>query len=92
MVALYKEFHSKGLNIVGVSLDKDAAKWKSAIAKDNLLWIHVSHLKFWEEPIAIQYQVQSIPAIFILDASGEVVAKDLRGEELKAKIASLLSK
>ena len=92
MVALYKEFHSKGLNIVGVSLDKDAAKWKSAIAKDNLTWIHVSHLKFWEEPIAIQYQVQSIPAIFILNASGEVVAKDLRGEELKAKIASLLSK
>lgn len=92
MVALYKEFHSKGLNIVGVSLDKDAAKWKSAIAKDNLTWIHVSNLKFWEEPIAIQYQVQSIPAIFILDASGEVVAKDLRGEELKAKIASLLSK
>ncbi|TRX16325.1 TlpA family protein disulfide reductase [Flavobacterium franklandianum] len=92
MVALYKEFHSKGLNIVGISLDKDATKWKEAIAKDKLTWTHVSNLKFWEEPIAIQYEVQSIPATFILDASGKVVAKDLRGEELKAKIAALLSK
>ena len=92
VVALYAEFHSKGLNIVGVSLDKDAAKWKEAIAKDKLTWIQVSHLKFWEEPIAIQYQVESIPATFILDASGTVVAKDLRGEELRTKIKELLSK
>lgn len=92
VVALYNEFHSKGLNIVGVSLDKDAAKWKEAIAKDKLTWIHVSHLKFWDEPIAIQYQVESIPATFILDSSGKVVAKDLKGDELRAKIAELLSK
>jgi hypothetical protein len=92
VVALYKELHSKGLNIVGVSLDKDATKWKEAIAKDKLSWVQVSHLKFWEEPIAIQYEVQSIPATFILDSSGKVVAKDLRGEELRAKILELLSK
>jgi alkyl hydroperoxide reductase subunit AhpC len=92
MVALYKEFHSKGLNIIGVSLDKDAAKWKEAIAKDKLVWTQVSHLKFWDEPIAIQYQVESIPAPFVLDASGKIVAKGLLGEELRAKIATLLSK
>lgn len=92
VVAIYKEFHAKGLNIVGVSLDKDATKWKEAIAKDNLTWTHVSNLKFWDEPIAAQYKVQSIPATFILDASGKVVAKDLRGEELRAKINELLSK
>lgn len=92
MVALYKEFHSKGLNIVGVSLDKDATKWKEAIAKDKLTWTQVSHLKFWEEPIAIQYEVQSIPAPFLLDASGKVVAKGLLGEELRAKILELLAK
>mgnify|MGYP003735075281 FL=1 len=80
------------MNIVGVSLDKDEAKWKEAIAKDKLSWTQVSHLKFWNEPIAIQYQVESIPATFILDASGKVVAKDLRGEELRAKIKELLSK
>jgi hypothetical protein len=47
--AIYKDLHSKGLNIVGVSLDKDAAKWKEAIAKDKLTWTHVSNLKFWDE-------------------------------------------
>jgi alkyl hydroperoxide reductase subunit AhpC len=92
VVAIYKEFHSKGLNIIGVSLDKDATKWKEAIAKDKLSWTQVSHLKFWDEPIAIQYEVQSIPATFILDASGKVVAKDLRGEELRVKTKELLSK
>lgn len=91
MVALYKEFHSKGLNIIGVSLDKDAKKWKEAIAKDHLTWTQVSHLQYWDEPIAKQYQVESIPATFILDSSGKVVAKDLRGDELRAKIAELLS-
>ena len=92
VVAIYKELHSKGLNIIGVSLDKDAAKWKEAIAKDNLTWTQVSNLKFWDEPIAKQYQVESIPATFILDASGYVVAKDLRGDALRAKILELLAK
>lgn len=92
VVAIYKELHSKGLNIVGVSLDKEAPAWKEAIAKDGLTWTHVSNLKFWDEPIAKQYNVQSIPATFILDSSGKVVAQDLRGPELKAKIIELLSK
>ena len=92
VVALYNEFHAKGLNIIGVSLDKDAAKWKEAIAKDQLTWTHISNLKHWEDPIAKQYGVQSIPATFILDASGKIVAKDLRGAELKAKVAELLAK
>jgi thiol-disulfide isomerase/thioredoxin len=92
VVAIYKELHSKGLNIIGVSLDKDKAKWKEAILKDKLTWNQVSNLKFWDEPIAAQYKVQSIPATFILDASGNVVAKDLRGEELRAKIIELLAK
>jgi thiol-disulfide isomerase/thioredoxin len=92
MVAIYNELHSKGLNVVGVSLDKDAQKWKEAIAKDKLVWNQVSNLKFWEEPIAKQYKVESIPATFILDAKGNIVAQDLRGEELKAKIKELLAK
>ncbi len=91
VVALYKEFHDKGLNIIGVSLDKDATKWKEAIAKDGLTWAQVSNLKFWDEPIAKLYGVQSIPATFILDAEGNIVAKDLRGDELKAKIKELLA-
>jgi peroxiredoxin len=92
MVALYKEFHSKGLNIIGVSLDKEAKAWKEAIAKDHLNWNQVSNLKHWDEPIAKQYQVESIPATFILDATGKVIAKDLRGADLRNKIAELLAK
>lgn len=92
VVALYNELHDKGLNIIGVSLDKegDTQKWKDAIAKDGLTWNQISNLKFWKEPIAEQYNVKSIPATFILDASGKIVAKDLRGEELKAKVKELL--
>ena len=91
VVALYNELHAKGLNIVGVSLDKEAAPWKEAIAKDKLAWNQVSNLKWWKEPIALAYGVESIPATFILDASGKIVAKDLRGAELKAKINELLA-
>lgn len=92
VVAIYSELHSKGLNIIGVSLDEDPVKWKEAIAKDKLVWTQVSNLKGWEDPIARQYKVESIPATFILDESGNVVAQDLRGDELKAKIIELLRK
>jgi peroxiredoxin len=92
MVSLYKEFHPKGLNIIGVSLDKEAKAWKEAIAKDHLDWTQVSNLKHWNEPIARQYNVESIPATFILDANGKIIAKDLRGAELRNKIAELLAK
>ena len=90
VVALYKEFHAKGLNIIGVSLDKDAMKWKEAIKKDNLTWTHVSNLKFWDDPIAVLYNIKSIPATFILDAKGLIIARDLRGAELREKIKELL--
>lgn len=92
VVSVYKDFHDKGLNIISVSLDKDGAKWKEAIAKDNLTWTHVSNLKFWEDPIAVLYNIKSIPATFILDEKGNIIARDLRGEELRTKISSLLTK
>ena len=92
VVALYNDFHTKGLNIIGVSLDADATKWKNAIAKDKLAWYHVSNLKQWEEPIAKQYGVDQIPATFVIDSNGKIVGRDLRGSELRAKIAELLSK
>ena len=90
VVALYNEMHAQGLNIIGVSLDKEAGKWKEAIAADKLAWNQVSNLKFWDEPIAAQYGVKSIPATFILDSTGKIVARDLRGDELKAKVTELL--
>lgn len=92
MVALYNEFHGKGLNIIGVSLDKPgkAADWKAAIDKDKLTWNHVSNLNHWDDPIVKEYGVDSIPAAFLLDKDGKVVAVNLRGEALKAKVAELL--
>lgn len=91
VVAMYNELHDKGLNIIGVSLDKDDAKWKGAIEKDNLTWQHISNLQGWDEPIAVQYGVTSIPATVILDKNGVIVARNLRGEELRAKVKELLA-
>jgi hypothetical protein len=56
-----------------------------------LVWPQISNLKFWDEPIAKQYNVESIPATFILDAKGVIVARDLRGDALKAKVNELLN-
>lgn len=94
MVALFNEFKDSGLSIIGVSLDQEGKleDWKNAITQDNLTWFHVSNLKFWQDPIAELYNVKSIPAIFVLDANGTIVAKDIRGEELKNKVKELLAK
>ncbi len=92
VVALYNDYHAKGLNIVGVSLDRPGQqdKWKEAIAKDKLTWAQVSNLKFWDDPIAVAYGIKAIPSTYIIDQSGIVVAKDLTGDALRAKIAELL--
>ena len=58
--------------------------------KDKLTWTQVSNLKGWEDPIATTYEVDQIPATFILDANGNIVAKNLSGEELKAKVKEIL--
>ena len=91
VVRVYNEYHEKGLNIISVSLDKANQKdrWLKAIEDDNLTWYHVSNLKGWSEPIAKTYNVRSIPATFLLDENGNIIAKNLRGSALDAKIASL---
>ena len=90
MVALYEKFHSKGLNIIGVSLDSDAEKWKQAILKDKLKWTQVSNLLEWSDPIAKTYEVNQIPSTFLLDSTGKMIAVDLRGLDLENKISELL--
>ncbi len=92
VVKLYNKYHEKGLSIIGVSLDRKAEDWKKAIEDDGLVWNHVSNLKHWQDPIAKTYNVKSIPATFILDETGTIVARDLRGEALEAKVAELLNK
>ena len=90
LVRLYKRMHDKGLEIVGVSLDKNKSSWERAIADDGLIWNHVSNLKYWSDPIAKLYGVKAIPAAFVLDQNGKIVAKNLRGAQLDAKIEELL--
>lgn len=92
VVRVYEKYHDKGLNIISVSLDRANQKerWIKAIADDNMNWYHVSNLKFWQDPIARQYNVRSIPSTFLLDESGKIIDKNLRGAALEAKIASLL--
>jgi peroxiredoxin len=92
VVAMYNELHSKGLNIIGVSLDNPNGKekWIEAIKKDGLTWAQISNLKGWQDPIAVMYNIKSIPATLLLDKDGKIVAKNLRGEELKAKVKELL--
>ena len=92
LVKLYNEYHSKGLEIISVSLDREAQKdfWIKAIEKDQLNWYNISNLKFWQEPIAKLYGVNSIPATFIIDENGILIAKKLRGPQLDQKIKELL--
>ena len=91
LVRLYKRMHDKGLEIVGVSLDRNKASWDRAIADDGLTWNHVSNLQYWADPIAQLYSVRAIPAAFVLDREGRIVAKNLRGAQLDAKIEALLA-
>ena len=90
LVRLYKRMHDKGLEIVGVSLDRNKASWERAIADDGLTWNHVSNLQYWADPIAQLYSVRAIPAAFVLDREGRIVGKNLRGAQLDAKIEALL--
>jgi peroxiredoxin len=92
VVAAFKKFNSKGFTVFGVSLDKDKEKWRQAIAKDGLTWKHVSDLQGWDNAAAKQYGVMSIPANFLIDKEGKIVAASLRGDALASKLQELLEK
>ncbi len=92
VVNVYNQYHDKGLNIVSVSLDRPGQKdrWIKAIEQDQMNWYHVSNLEFWQDPIPRSYGVRAIPATFLLDENGVIIAKDLRGPALGAKMKELL--
>jgi peroxiredoxin len=91
VVKVYEKYHDKGLNIVGVSLDRTEEAWKKAIEDDGLTWQHVSHVAYFNDPIAKLYNVDAIPAAFLLDENGVIVAKNLRGPALEEKVAEMLN-
>ena len=92
VVRIYNKYHEKGLEIISVSLDRHnmMQQWLDAIEKDKLNWHHVSNLRYFQDPIALKYNVSAIPATFILDEEGRIVAKKLRGKALEDQIASML--
>ena len=92
VVEAYHAYSDKNFTVLGVSLDQPGKKdaWLAAIKKDGLPWIQVSDLQFWNNAAAKLYQVRAIPQNFLIDPSGKIVAKNLRGEALQEKLKMLL--
>ena len=87
VVKLYQQYHPKGLNIVGISLDEDKAAWQKAVNDDRLTWAHGSELQNFNGPVVQRYQVQAIPSNFIIGPNGNIVAKNITGNDLAAFFA-----
>ncbi|UOQ71034.1 TlpA family protein disulfide reductase [Hymenobacter cellulosilyticus] len=90
VVRAYNKFKGKGFEIYSVSFDQDREKWLKAIQTDGLVWTHVSDLRGWESAAGQTYGVKAIPQSVLLDPQGRIVAKNLRGDALEAKLASVL--
>ncbi len=92
VVKAYNRYKDKNFTVLGVSLDRPEGKsdWLAAIKNDGLFWTQVSDLKFWNSQVAALYDVSSIPANFLLDPTGKIIAKNLRGEDLENKLAEVL--
>lgn len=90
VVAAYQKYKNKNFTILGVSLDKAKEPWLNAIKDDQLTWTHVSDLKFWESAVVPLYNIEGIPYNVLLDPDGKVVAQNLRGGALEAKLAEVL--
>jgi peroxiredoxin len=89
VVANYNKYKDKGFAIYGVSLDAKKDRWVKAIKKDKLDWHQVSDLKGWSSAAGYDYNIRSIPASFLLDKKGRIIARDLRGGELSKKLAEI---
>ncbi len=90
VVNAYNKFKAKGFDIFSVSLDKDMQKWKDAIKKDNLSWPnHVCDFQFWQSPVVSLYNFNAIPYNVLIDKEGNILAKNLRGEDLEKKLEEI---
>ena len=90
IVDAYNKFKDKGFTVYGVSLDRTKEDWIKAIADDNLTWMHVSDLIYWSSAPAELYGVRAIPANFLIDKNGIIVAKNIRGEALHKTLEELI--
>lgn len=93
IVRVYNQYKDQGFTVISISLDRPGsrAQWLKAIEDDKMEdWYHISSLMFWQEPIAQQYGVTSIPKAYLLDETGKIVATELRGPALGQKVGELL--
>jgi thiol-disulfide isomerase/thioredoxin len=94
VVATYNKYHSKGFEIIGISLDResDKAKLESYTKENNMPWQQFFDGKYWQNELSSKYGVNSIPATYLLDGEGKIIAKNLRGEKLEEAVAKALGK
>ena len=94
LVKAFHTFKDKGFTVLGVSLDQPGKKqaWLDAIHKDGLTWTQVSDLKYWDNAVSKQYGIRGIPMNFLVDPSGKIIAKNIRGEELNTKLSEVFNK
>jgi peroxiredoxin len=92
LIKLYKKYHDKGFEIFGVSIDNNHSNWKEAVKEDQLEWTQVDDDKGWDASTAKVYNVNAIPASFLIDRDGIMREIDLEGRSLESKIKSLLKK
>ena len=90
VVKMYNKFKGKNFDILSVSLDQDKTAWTNAIASDGLTWTHLSDLAGWDSMVVPKYGLQAIPATYLLDTEGKILAVNLRGQELEQKLDELL--
>jgi len=86
----YNTFHSKGFNVLGVSLDKDKAAWQKAVNDDKLAWAQTSDLKSFDGTAEQLYHIEAIPSNFIIDPQGNIAAKNIRGADLEAFLSKTI--
>ena len=91
LVRLYKKYNQNGFDIIGVSLDRTKEQWEQAIEDDDLPWTQVSNLSFWNDPVARRYSIRAIPQSYLIDNTGTVIGKNLRGNDLEERIKFALS-
>lgn len=90
IVSVYQDYRDKGFTVVGVSLDTSKSRWTQAITDDQLDWTQISHLQRFRGPIARSFNITAIPSSFLVDENGVIIAKNLRGYQLRQKISELL--
>lgn len=90
IVSVYQDYRDKGFTVVGVSLDTSKSRWTQAITDDQLDWTQISHLQRYRGPIARSFNITAIPSSFLVDENGVIIAKNLRGYQLRQKISELL--